>query len=142
SRALAGLRIGFAVGHKDLIEALMRMKDPFNSYPVDRLAMAGEQAAIEDESYYKQQTKKIIETRDWTKQSLEKLNFRVLQSAANFLFVTHPKQDAKTLYEKLREQSILIRYFGKPPIEKYLRISIGTPKEMDQLIDALKKICH
>ena len=142
SRALAGLRIGFAVGHEDLIEALMRMKDSFNSYPVDRLAMAGAQAAIEDESYFKQQTKKIIETRNWTKQSLEKLSFRVLPSAANFLFVTHPKQDAGTLYEKLRELNILIRYFGKPPIEEYLRISIGTPEEMNQLIDALKKICH
>src|SRR5699024_11659146 len=96
SRALAGLRIGFAVGHKDLIEALMRMKDSFNSYPVDRLAMAGAQAAIEDESYFKQKTKKIIETRDWTKQSLEKLGFHILPSAAHFLFVTHPKLDAAT----------------------------------------------
>src|SRR5699024_12651172 len=86
SRVLEGKRSVFAVGHEDIIEALMLMKDSFNSYPVDRLAMAGEQAAIEDESYFKQQTKKIIETRNWTKQSLEKLSFRVLPSAANFLF--------------------------------------------------------
>src|SRR5699024_2407569 len=93
-------------------------------------------------SYFKQQTKKIIETRNWTKQSLEKLSFRVLPSAANFLFVTHPKQDAGTLYEKLRELNILIRYFGNPPIEEYLRIVISTHEEINLIIDALKKIWH
>src|SRR5699024_12806316 len=97
---------------------------------------------IQERDNLKQRKKQSLETRDWTKQSLEKLRFHILPSAANFLFVTHPKQDAGTLYEKLREQNILIRYFGKPPIEKYLRISIGTPEEMNQLIDALKKICH
>src|SRR5699024_7655559 len=142
SRALAGLRIGFAVGHEDLIEALMRMKDSFNSYPVDRLAMAGAQAAIEDESYFKQQTKKIIETRNWTKQSLEKLTLHVLTFDGICILMIRLKEDEGALYGKLRELNILMLYFGKHSIEEYLCISIGTSVVMNHHIDALKKICH
>lgn len=142
SRALAGLRIGFAVGHEDLIEALMRMKDSFNSYPVDRLAMAGAQAAMEDNVYFIKKTDAIINTREKTKHSLEVLGFHVLPSAANFLFVTHPKHDAQILYNQLREKNILIRYFGKAPIEDYLRISIGTPEEMEEFVKVLHDLCN
>src|SRR5699024_1128999 len=140
SRALAGLRVGFAMGNEQLIEALIRMKDSFNSYPVDRLALAGATAAIEDKKYFKETTREIITTRETTIAKLTELGFDVLPSAANFVFASHPTVDAKELYEQLREQDILIRYFGTAPIENYVRISIGTDKEMEQFIEATKTI--
>src|SRR5690625_1179814 len=140
SRSLAGLRVGFAMGNEQLIEALIRMKDSFNSYPVDRLALAGATAAIKDKKYFEETTKKIIATREVTIANLEKLGFDVLPSAANFVFASHPTVDAKYLYEQLREQDILIRYFGTAPIENYVRISIGSDEEMDQFIQAVKMI--
>jgi len=140
SRSLAGLRVGFAMGNEQLIEALIRMKDSFNSYPVDRLALAGATAAMKDKEYFKETTKKIIATRETTMAKLTELGFDVLPSAANFVFASHPTVDAKELYEQLREQDILIRYFGTAPIENYVRISIGTDQEMEQFIQAVKKI--
>lgn len=140
SRSLAGLRVGFAMGNEQLIEALIRMKDSFNSYPVDRLAIAGATAAMKDVDYFKDTTKKIIETREVTIANLTELGFDVLPSAANFVFASHPKINASVLYEQLREQDILIRYFGTPPIENYVRISIGTDEEMNMLMLAIKKI--
>lgn len=140
SRSLAGLRVGFALGSPDLIEGLMRIKDSFNSYPVDRLALVGAKAAIEDTAYFEETRKKIIQTRTWVMKELENRGFHVLPSAANFVFVTHPTVAASKLYEKLREQHIFIRYFGKPPIEDYVRISIGTDEEMKHFFHYLDKI--
>lgn len=142
SRALAGLRVGFAIGNASLIQALVRMKDSFNSYPVDRLALAGATAAIKDDDYFQQTTKKIIATRDRTVESLTALGFYVLPSAANFVFVSHDTIAAKYLYEKLREHDILIRYFGTAPIENYVRISIGTEEEMERFIQAVRTILN
>lgn len=140
SRSLAGLRVGFAIGHEKLIEALIRMKDSFNSYPVDRLAMAGAIAAIEDKAYFEQTTKQIIATREKTTEELQSLGFHVLPSSANFVFVTHPNVDAKILYETLREENILIRYFGTTFIQQYVRITIGTDEEMTTLLEAIQRI--
>lgn len=140
SRALAGLRVGFALGNESLIKALIRMKDSFNSYPVDRLALAGALAAIKDEQYFKQTTKKIIATRQWTSEALTDLGFDVLPSATNFVFVTHDSFSMASLYEALREKNVLIRYFNTKPIDQYVRITIGTDEEMKQLIEHIKQI--
>lgn len=140
SRALAGLRVGFAIGNEKLIEALIRMKDSFNSYPVDRLAIAGATAAIQDKAYFDKTVEMIVKTRDWTTKELHELGFEVLPSATNFVFATHPQVDAGVLYEQLRKQDILIRYFGKDPISDFIRISIGTDEEMNRLIAALVAI--
>lgn len=140
SRALAGLRVGFAIGNDALIAALIRMKDSFNSYPVDRLAMAGAIAAIEDVAYFNEVTEKIVATRTWVTEELEELGFSVLPSATNFLFATHESVNAQYLYETLKQQNILIRYFHTKPIDKYVRITIGTGEEMRQFLRAVKKI--
>lgn len=140
SRALAGMRIGFALGQPHLIDALIRMKDSFNSYPVDRLALISAQAAIEDTAHFEEATEKIIKTRSWVQTDLADLGFEVLPSATNFVFATHKSYPAAKLYEQLREQNILIRYFGTEPIDEYVRITIGTDEEMKKLIEAIKEI--
>lgn len=140
SRALAGLRVGFALGQADLIEALIRMKDSFNSYPVDRLALAGAEAAIRDVTYFKEVTEKIINTREWTVKEMTKLGFDVLPTQANFIFTKHAKYKGKKLYEQLKEANILVRHFDTLPIDEYLRITIGTDDEMKRLINYLKEI--
>lgn len=140
SRALAGLRVGFALGNNELIKGLIRMKDSFNSYPVDRLALVGAKAAIEDETYFREITKKIIQTRTWVTEELQSLGFKVLPSQTNFVFTTHETYPAERLYEALRQRNILIRYFKTKPIENYIRITIGTDEEMKQLIRAIEEI--
>ena len=140
SRALAGLRVGFALGNNELIKGLIRMKDSFNSYPVDRLALVGAKAAIEDETYFREITKKIIQTRTWVTEELQSLGFKVLPSQTNFVFTTHETYPAERLYEALRQRNILIRYFKTKPIENYVRITIGTDEEMKQLIRAIEEI--
>lgn len=142
SRALAGLRVGFALGDATLIQALIRMKDSFNSYPLDRLALAGAEAAIRDAAYFEKTTEKIIATRKWVTEELKAIGFNVLPSATNFVFATHPTLAAKTLYETLREQKILIRYFATKPIDNYVRITIGTDDEMKELIRNMKEILN
>ncbi|MCC4273358.1 histidinol-phosphate transaminase [Marinomonas communis] len=138
SRALAGIRVGYAIAQPELIDGLERLKNSFNSYPIDRIALAGATAAVEDSEYLQEICDKTIATREWTVSELEKLGFEVLPSATNFVFVTHPKKDAETLYLSLKEQGILVRYFGKKPrIGEYLRITIGTDAEMQALIEAL-----
>ena len=138
SRALAGIRVGYAIAQPELIDGLERLKNSFNSYPIDRIALAGATAAVEDSGYLQEICDKTIATREWTVSELEKLGFEVLPSATNFVFVTHPKKDAETLYLSLKEQGILVRYFGKKPrIGEYLRITIGTDAEMQALIEAL-----
>ncbi|MBM6551583.1 histidinol-phosphate transaminase [Marinomonas ostreistagni] len=139
SRALAGIRVGYAIAHPDLIEGLERLKNSFNSYPIDRIALAGATAAVEDEAYLADICKRTVTTRDWTVTELEKLGFEVLPSATNFVFVTHPDKAAESLYLGLKEQGILVRYFGnKPRIGNFLRITIGTDAEMAALVTALK----
>jgi histidinol-phosphate aminotransferase len=142
SRALAGIRVGYALGHPELIEGLERLKNSFNSYPVDRIALAGATAAVEDEAYLKEICDKTIATREQSVKDLEALGFNVLPSATNFVFVTHPDKDAEKIYLALKEQGILVRFFGsnKPRIGNYLRITIGTDEEMAALTAALKTL--
>lgn len=140
SRSLAGLRVGFAVGDPSLIEGLERVKNCFNSYPLDRLAIAGAVAALEDEQYFQQKRMQVMRTREHLSVQLKVMGFWVLPSAANFLFVTHPDHQAPDLLEALRQRSILVRHFRQPGIENYLRISIGTDAECATLRDALASI--
>ncbi len=140
SRSLAGLRVGFAMGHPDLIEGLERVKNSFNSYPLDRLAIAGAVKAIEDDAYFKEATDKIIASRQYVTDELDKIGFNVLPSSANFVFARHEKQNASDIFQKLREKNIIVRHFNHERINQFLRISIGTQKECEALIDALRLI--
>lgn len=140
SRSLAGMRVGFALGHRDLIEGLNRIKNSMNSYTIDRVALAGAKAAINDNEYFNEITKKIINTRENSTNQLRELGFKVLESKANFIFVTHEKANGKFLYESLKDNGILVRYFNKDRIDNYLRITIGTDNEMNVLIEKIKTI--
>ena len=140
SRSLAGLRVGFAVGHPDLIEALERVKNSFNSYPLDRLAIAGGTAAMEDTAHFEQTRQAVIASRDQLTRDLSALGFQVLPSAANFIFARHPDRDAGDLAAALRARSIIVRHFKQPRIEQFLRITIGTDIQCAALVDALKAI--
>ena len=140
SRSLAGLRLGFAIGHEDLIDGLERVKNSFNSYPVDRIAESVAIAAIEDTEYFNTCNKAIIDTRNRVEQALLALDFDVIESKANFLFAAPRRVTAKALFEDLREQNILVRYFDKPRISDYLRISIGTNEEMDGFLQVVESI--
>ena len=137
SRSLAGLRVGIAVGHPDLIEALERIKNSFNSYPLDRMAIAGAAAAFEDKAYFEQTCQRVIESREAVVAGLEKLGFEVLPSQANFVFARHPDKDAATLAAGLREQGVIVRHFKQQRIAQFLRITIGTPEQNQALLDAL-----
>ncbi|MFG3454013.1 histidinol-phosphate transaminase [Stutzerimonas stutzeri] len=140
SRSLAGLRVGLAIGHPDLIEALERIKNSFNSYPLDRIAIAGAAAAFEDRAYFEQTCRQVIASRESVTAAMEAMGFEVLPSAANFVFTRHPQHDAATLAADLREQGIIVRHFKQPRIEQYLRITIGAPEQNQALIGALKGI--
>jgi len=137
ARSLAGLRLGFALGHPDLIEALTRVKDSFNSYPVDRLAEAGAIAAMQDADYFEEMREKVIAARDSLVKQMEAIGFVILPSGANFILAKHPSIDGETLAQKLREQRIIVRHFKKPKrIAPFVRITIGTELEMAQLLKA------
>ena len=140
SRSLAGLRVGYAVGHADLIEGLERVKNSFNSYPLDRFAIYGAMAAFDDETYFQKTCQTIIHTRESLVSTLIELGFNVIPSAANFVFASHPQRKAAELAQALRERAIIVRYFDKPRIDQYLRITIGTEEENAQLCSALKEI--
>jgi histidinol-phosphate aminotransferase len=140
SYALAGLRVGYAVGHPDLIEALERVKNSFNSYPIDKLAMAGAIAAINDQDYLHQISQKVIKTRDQLIQELNHLGFETIPSQANFVFTKHPKHDAASIAAKLREKHIIVRHFKLPRIDQHLRITIGTDEQCGGLIQCLKEL--
>jgi histidinol-phosphate aminotransferase len=140
SRSLAGLRVGMAIGHPDLIEGLNRIKNSFNSYTLDRLALAGAVASIEDRAYFEETNRKVVATRERTCEALREIGFEVIESKANFLFMTHPTQSAKALLATLKSRGILVRYFDKPRIDRYLRVSIGTDDEMDTFVSALREI--
>ncbi len=137
SRSLAGLRVGFACGQAPLVEALTRVKDSFNSYPLDRLASAGAVAALHDEAWFRQTRDAVVHTRDGLVLALEDLGFEVLPSQANFVFARHPGHDAGELASALRERAVLVRHFRQPRIAQHLRISIGTPAQCSALLNAL-----
>ncbi len=140
SRSLAGLRIGYACGQAHLIDALERVKNSFNSYPLDRLAMVGGVAAFEDVAYFEQTRRAVMSSREGLTLALEDLGFVVLPSLANFVFAQHPVADAARLAVALRERGVLVRHFKQPRIEQYLRISVGTPQQCEQLVAALAAI--
>lgn len=139
SRSLAGLRIGFALGHEDLIAGLERVKNSFNSYPLDSLAIVGAVAALEDVEYFNETNQKIIDCREWTTAQLEQLGFRVIPSKTNFVFTSHKSISGAELMQYLRSNNLLVRHFSKPGIENFLRITIGTAAEMQTLIETLKQ---
>ena len=140
SRSLAGLRVGLAVGHPDLIEALERVKNSFNSYPLDRLAIVGAAAAFDDREYVEKTCRWVIDSREKVVGQLEEKGFEVLPSAANFIFARHPRHDAAGLAAKLREQGVIVRHFKQARIDQFLRISIGTPEQNQALIDGLGEL--
>ncbi len=140
SRSLAGLRVGFAVGHPDLVEALERDRNSFNSYPLDRLAIAGAAAALADRTYFEETRDRIVRSRERLSEGLSSLGFSVLPSAANFLFATHPDRPARTLLGELRERGFLVRHFDRPRISEFLRITVGTEEECTALVGALREI--
>lgn len=137
SRSLAGLRVGFAMGHAELIEGLERVKNSFNSYPLDRAAIAGATASINDKAHFESICQKIITTREKTSTTLKAMDFTVLPSKTNFVFAKPNKADAEKLYLDLKEQGILVRYFSAPRIDGFLRITIGADDEMDVFLQTL-----
>ncbi len=138
SRSLAGLRIGYALGSETLIATLEAVKNSYNSYTMDALALAAGEAAVKDEAYFQETCRKVIATRERTAEELRALGFTVQTSLTNFLFVTHPAKKAPEIFEYLRQKKIFIRYFKLPRIDSYLRITIGTDEQMDRMIDALR----
>ncbi|OLU32492.1 histidinol-phosphate transaminase [Pseudomonas sp. PA15(2017)] len=140
SRSLAGLRVGLAVGHEDLIEALERIKNSFNSYPLDRIAIAGAAAAFEDRAYFEQTCAAVIASREQVVAGLQAMGFEVLPSAANFIFARHPRRDAAGIAASLREQGAIVRHFKQERIAQFLRISIGSPEQNQALLDALASL--
>ncbi|MFZ1446555.1 MAG: histidinol-phosphate transaminase, partial [Candidatus Dechloromonas phosphoritropha] len=138
SRSLAGLRVGFAVGNPALIEGLERVKNSFNSYPLDRLAIVGAVAALEDTAHFEHTRQAVIASREKLTGELQTLGFEVLPSAANFIFARHPQRDAAQLGQALREQSIIVRHFKLPRIDQFLRITVGTVVECKALTEALR----
>lgn len=139
SRSLAGLRIGFTIGSKALIDVMEAVKNSYNSYTVDSLSIEMGAASIEDDEYFKSTCKKVIETRERVTLELEKLGFDVLDSQTNFIFATHNKHNMKSLFEYLKTQKVFIRYFSLPRIENYVRITIGTNEEMDIFLEKTKE---
>ena len=139
SRSLAGLRVGMAFGNPSLIEALTRMKNSFNSYPLDRLAQAGALASVKDEAYFKDTCRKVIELRQQLVSELENLGFSVLPSQANFVFARPQQGEASKIAQDLREQGVIVRYFNQPRISDYLRITVGTAQQNQRLIESLKQ---
>lgn len=139
SRSLAGLRIGFAIGSKALIDVMEAVKNSYNSYTVDSLSIEMGAASIDDDEYFKSTCKKVIKTRERVTIELEKLGFDVLDSQTNFIFATHNKHNMKSLFEYLKTQKVFIRYFSLPRIENYVRITIGTNEEMDIFLKKTKE---
>ena len=140
SRSLAGMRIGYALGSETLISTLEAVKNSYNSYTMDAIALAVGEASIRDEAYFRETCRKVSATRDRSADELRALGFTVLPSLTNFLFVTHPEKKAPDIFAALREKGIFIRYFKLPRIDNYLRITVGTDAQMDALIAALKEI--
>ncbi|SDK66651.1 histidinol phosphate aminotransferase apoenzyme [Methylophilus rhizosphaerae] len=141
SRSLAGLRVGYAVGNRTLIEALIRVKDSFNSYPIDRFAEAGAIAAIQDEAYFQQTRRQVIASREQLVNDLQALRFEVLPSGANFIFARHPSYAGEQLAAGLREQAVIVRHFRKPArIADFLRITIGNEGQNQLFMQAIRSV--
>jgi histidinol-phosphate aminotransferase len=138
--SLAGLRLGYVIGHEDLIEALFTVKDSFNSYPADILSQSIGEIAMADEAYYRGIMTKIISTRDSFRIALEKLGWHVLPSKANFIFAKKKGISGEEIYRKLKERGILVRYFDVDGIKEFVRISIGTEIDMKRFLDEIKTI--
>ena len=138
SRSMAGMRIGFAIGNPELIKYLNDVKYSFNSYTMNRTAICCGVEAVRDDTYFKETTAKIIETREWAKEELTKLGFTFPESQANFIFAAHESVPAKEIFAALREANIYVRYFNAPRISNYLRITIGTRGEMEKLFEFLR----
>ena len=137
SRSMAGLRIGYAIGNQELIKALNDVKYSFNSYTMNLPSILLGTASLKDESYFRETTEKIMETRSWFESEMQKLGFSFPDSKANFIFASHKEVPAKEIFEAAKEHKIYVRYFAKPRIDNYLRISIGTREEMQKLLDFL-----
>jgi histidinol-phosphate aminotransferase len=142
SHSLAGLRVGYAMGNEGLIEGIIRVKDSINSYTVDRLALAGARAAIKDKAYFQETRARIINTRERVTAQLTKMGIKVIPSQANFIFIASSKCPGGVLFQRLREKGILVRYFNKPGIDNFLRVTIGTDAEMDCFLDEMAAICR
>lgn len=140
SRALAGLRVGYALGDAGLIEALTRVKDSFNSYPLGRIAQAGATASVRDDAYFRQACAKVIANRESMTRALEGLGFEVLPSSANFVFARHPAHEGLALTKGLRDRAVLVRHFSKPRTTDWLRITVGTEAEIHRLVEAAADI--
>lgn len=140
ARSLAGLRVGLAIGHRDLIEALNRVKNSFNSYPLDSLSQAGAIAAFEDEDWFRATCEGVIGERERVASALEALGFEVLPSKANFVFARHPNHAGDVLAKGLREQGVIVRHFNKPRISEFLRITTGTADQNKRLIECLETL--
>lgn len=140
SRSLAGMRVGIAMGSPEMIEALVRVKNSFNSYPLDRVAQVGAAASFDDVEYFEQTRQAVMNSREQLVDELAALGFETIPSAANFIFTRHPQRDASELAAGLRERAIIVRHFKQPRIEQYLRISIGTQQECAALVMALKEM--
>ena len=140
SRSLAGMRIGYALGNADLIAGVNCVKNSFNSYPLDRLALAAGEAAMRDVDYFELTRNKVIQTRERTVERLKELGFFVHDSSANFIFITHPDKSGEQLQQGLRDRGVLVRWFNKPRISQYLRVSIGTDEEMEAMCAACEEI--
>jgi histidinol-phosphate aminotransferase len=136
SRALAGLRVGYALGDAGLIEALSRVKDSFNSYPLGRVAQAGATASLRDDAYFRTSCARVIAAREAMTHALVKLGFVVLPSSANFVFARHPQRGGAALAAALRDRAVLVRHFNKPRTEPWLRITVGTDDDIQRLIAA------
>lgn len=140
SRALAGLRVGYALGDAGLIEALTRVKDSFNSYPLGRIAQAGATASLRDDAYFRETRARIVAGREAMTRELTKLGFVILPSSANFVFASHPAREGTKLAAALRERAVLVRHFNKPRTAPWLRITVGTEADTSRLIGALVDI--
>lgn len=139
SRAMAGMRIGFAIGSEKLIKYMLDAKFSFNSYTMNLPSLVLGVASVKDDKYFKESVQKVIDTREWTKGQLKELGFTFPDSKTNFIFASHEAVPAKDLFEMLKKQKIYVRYFNKPRIDNYLRISIGTDEQMQKLVECLKK---
>ena len=140
SRSMAGMRIGFAIGSKQLIQAMHNVRNSFNSYTMSRLALRLGTEAVKDRNYFESCVNRIILTREKTKSQLKELGFSFTDSQTNFIFATHATKPAKEIFEALKQRHIYVRYFNKPRIDNYLRITIGTNEQMEMLIQALREI--
>lgn len=140
SRSLAGMRVGMAFGSEKLISCLRAVKDSYNSYPLDSAAQAAACASVEDEVYFRHTVLKVMQTRDETAARLRGMGFSVLDSATNFLFATHPDHTAEEIFEYLKENGVYVRYFKKPRIDNYLRITVGTDEQMNRMCELLTEL--